>query len=162
MVMSIVSAYFPPNCRLNSDEVGDELGNPIMVFGDFNAHSQSWGCKTDDTRAWIVQIMLDKLALVHLNDGSHTRIAAPPTSCSSAVDLTLCSKGLALDRTWSVLDDPAGSDHLPIVGSLGSFQIPLISNLTTPILIFLTKRGTCPGLTLKKGFWKHWMRRRSF
>jgi endonuclease/exonuclease/phosphatase family metal-dependent hydrolase len=88
-----------------------------MVFGDFNAHSKFWGCNTGDTTARIVQIMLDNLALVHLNDGSHTRIAAPPTF-SSAVDLILCSKGLALDCTWSVLDDPAGSDHLPIVASL--------------------------------------------
>jgi hypothetical protein len=62
----------------------------------------------------------------------YTRIAAPPTF-SSAVDLILCSKGLALDCTWSVLDDPAGSDHLPIVASLGFFQIPLIFNFTTLI-----------------------------
>jgi hypothetical protein len=38
------------------------LGPPLMVFGDFNAHSQSWGCNTDDTRARIVQTMLDDLA----------------------------------------------------------------------------------------------------
>jgi hypothetical protein len=76
--------------------------------------------------------MLDDLALVHLNDGSHMRIAAPPTR-SSEVDPTLCSAGLALDCTWRVLDDPAGSDHLPIVTSLSSFQISLLSNLTTPL-----------------------------
>jgi hypothetical protein len=33
-----------------------------MVLGDLNAHSQSWGCNTDDTRARIVQTMLDDLA----------------------------------------------------------------------------------------------------
>jgi hypothetical protein len=71
-----------------------------------------------------VQIILDDLTLVHLNDGSHTRIVTPPVR-SSAVDLTLCSAGLSLDCTWRVLDDPAIS--------LGSLQIPLLSNLTTPI-----------------------------
>jgi hypothetical protein len=69
-----------------------------MVFGDFDSHGQSWGCNRDDARARIVQTMLDDLTLVHLNDGSHTRIATPPAR-SSAVDLSLCSAGWSLDCT---------------------------------------------------------------
>jgi hypothetical protein len=40
--------------------------------------------------------------------------------------------GMPVHWLHLVLDDPAGSYHLAMVTSLGSFQIHLLSNLTTP------------------------------
>jgi ribonuclease HI len=132
--LTIVSAYCPPGRRLTSECAGAlrDLGSPMLICGDFNAHSQSWGCERDCSRAGIMQTILDELSLVHLNSGTHTRIAAPPFR-SSAVDLTLCSASLSLDCEWRVLDDPAGSDHLPIVTSMNSFPLPILENPSTPI-----------------------------
>jgi ribonuclease HI len=133
--LNIASAYCPPDCRLNSVEFSaalTELGNPMLIFGDFNAQSQSWGCEQDNNRSSVMQAIIDDLSLVFLNDGSLTRIASPPYR-SSAVDLTLCSAGLSLDCAWHVLDDPGGSDHLPIVTSLSSISIPILYDIPAPI-----------------------------
>jgi hypothetical protein len=52
--------------------------------------------------------MLDDHDLVRLNDGSLTRVVAPPNK-STAIDLTLRSSDLSLGRrSWMVLDDAAG------------------------------------------------------
>jgi hypothetical protein len=103
----------------------------MLVLGDFNTHSRSWGCDSEDSSARAVQNMFDDLNLVHLNDGTHTRNAAPPRK-SSAIDLTLSTAGLALrDYTWTVLEDAGSSDHLPILTSFQSFQIP--TDLPIPI-----------------------------
>lgn len=133
--LNIAAAYCPPDCRLNSVEISaalTEIGSPILIFGDFNAKSQAWGCAENNSRASVMQTIIDDLALVFLNDGSLTRIASPPFR-SSAVDLTLCSAGLSLDCTWRVLEDPGGSDHLPIVTSLSSISVPILSDIPAPI-----------------------------
>jgi ribonuclease HI len=133
--LNIASAYCPPDCRLNSVEFSaalTELGNPMLIFGDFNAQSQSWGCEQENNRASVMQAIIDDLSLVFLNDGSLTRIASPPYR-SSAVDLTLCSASLSLDCTWRVLDDPGGSDHLPITTTLSSISIPILFDIPAPI-----------------------------
>jgi Endonuclease-reverse transcriptase/Reverse transcriptase (RNA-dependent DNA polymerase) len=133
--LNIASAYFPPDCRLNSVEFSaalTDLGSPMLVFGDFNAHSRAWGCENANLRASVMQAVFDDLSLVYLNDGSLTRIASPPYR-SSAVDMTLCSSGLSLDCAWHVLDDPGGSDHLPIVTSLSSISVPILNDIPVPI-----------------------------
>ncbi len=79
-----------------------------------------------------MQAIIDDLSLVLLNDGSLTRIASPPFR-SSAVDLTLCSASLSFDCACRVLDDPGGSDHLPIVTSLSSISIPILYDIPAPI-----------------------------
>jgi Endonuclease-reverse transcriptase len=108
------------------------IQGPILIMGDFNTHSRSWSCEFEDCRTHRVIDMFEQLNLVHLNDGTHTRIAAPPRR-SSAVDLTLCSSDLALkEYTWTVLEDAAGSDHLPILTSFTSLHVPK----THPIPIF--------------------------
>jgi Endonuclease-reverse transcriptase len=90
--------YVAPSCRPNTVDVGNTLAqiswpNPMLLVGDFNAHSQSWGCWEDDARAVTLMDMFDDLDLVVLNDGSITRVATPPRR-SSAIDLTLCCYAL--------------------------------------------------------------------
>jgi hypothetical protein len=103
----------------------------MLVLGDFNTHSQSWGCESDDNRACVVHNMFYGLRLVHSNDGSLTRKPASLRR-SSAINLTLCSADVALiDILWQVLDDASGSDHLPILTSLQSFHVP--TNIPVPI-----------------------------
>jgi hypothetical protein len=88
-------------------------GRPISVVYCYGA---TWGCESEDVGASMLQTML-----VY---GSLTRITAPPNK-SSAIDLTLSSSDLSLGRhSWKVLGDAAGSDHLPILSSLQTLEIP--------------------------------------
>jgi exonuclease III len=122
--LNIVSGYCAPNSRFNTPQIGiklKSLNGPLILVGDFKAHSQSWGCHDNNTRADAITELLDDLNMVVLNDGSITRIAAPPRQ-SSAIDLTLCTTQLSLDIDWKVLNDPSGSDHLPILSSLKSYS----------------------------------------
>jgi hypothetical protein len=58
-----------------------------------------------------------------LDYGSLTQITPP--NKSSAIDLTLSSSDLSLGRhSWTVLDVAAGSDHLSILSSLQTLEIP--------------------------------------
>lgn len=54
-----------------------------------------------------------KSTLVYLNDGSATRISANKNHVS-APDLTITLSEMAEVCSWEVLDDPVGSDHLPV------------------------------------------------
>lgn len=57
--------------------------------------------------------VIDEFHLSVLNTGEITRIACPPFH-NSRVDISLCSSRFSLNCVWSVVNDPAGSDHLPI------------------------------------------------
>ena len=114
--MSVACMYVPPNCRLNSGDVGglfDSILNPKLILGDFNAHAALWGQGPEDFRGRTLANALEDCNLVCLNNGDLTRIACPPIR-SSAVDVAFCSDDIALKFCWSTTDNFAGSDHLPI------------------------------------------------
>jgi hypothetical protein len=99
--------------------------NPMQVF---NTHR---GSDSEDSGARAVQSLFDELNLVHLNDGTFTRIATPPRR-SSAIDFNLCTAGLALgDFEWTVLEYAGGSDYLLITTFFKSLNVP--TNLPIPI-----------------------------
>ncbi|GFX91127.1 putative tick transposon [Trichonephila clavipes] len=72
-----------------------------------------WGCQDVNSRGK-VEKLLTELDLTLLNDGSNTYFHSP-TQSFSAIDLSICSPSLLLNLTWSVLDNPLGSDHFPVV-----------------------------------------------
>ncbi|GFY79718.1 hypothetical protein TNIN_393281 [Trichonephila inaurata madagascariensis] len=65
-------------------------------------------------RGKVVETLLTELDLTLLNDGSNTYFHSP-TQLFSAIDLSICSPSLLLDLTWSVLGNPLGSDHFPVI-----------------------------------------------
>ncbi|GFQ84534.1 putative tick transposon [Trichonephila clavata] len=87
---------------------------PITILGDFNAHHSLWSCQDVNSRGKVVEKLLTELDLTLLNDGSNTYFHSP-TQSFSAIDLSICSLSLLLDLTWSVLGNPLGSDHFPVV-----------------------------------------------
>lgn len=116
--LSIASIYIPP---LPTNPTGPEINTllaqipePRFFIGDFNAHGQQWGCQTDDRRAQVLVKVFDDNNLVSLNTGEPTRVACPPIA-SSALDISLCTSNLGLACSWQVINDPHGSDHLPII-----------------------------------------------
>ncbi|GFQ74851.1 putative tick transposon [Trichonephila clavata] len=95
-------------------ELIDQLPSPFILLGDFNAHHLLWGCQDVNSRGKVVEKLLTELDLTLLNDGSNTYFHSP-TQSFSAIDLSICSPSLLLDLTWSVLGNPLGSDHFPVV-----------------------------------------------
>ena len=59
--------------------------------------------------------------MCNLNDGTHTYLkpqAQHVNSPTSAIDLTMCTPGVALRCNWEVIPDSHGSDHYPVLTSV--------------------------------------------
>lgn len=112
----IVSVYIPSDAsvtRQNLHTLVECLQAPRLILGDFNSHSQEWGCQRDDTRSRLILDLCDDYDMLILNSGEMTRLSSPSTE-PSAIDLSLCSNSMALNCEWNVIQDPYESDHLPI------------------------------------------------
>ncbi|GFW07181.1 hypothetical protein TNCV_3693751 [Trichonephila clavipes] len=73
-----------------------------------------YGAADVNSRGKVDEKLLTELDLTLLNNDSNTYFHSP-TQSFSAIDLSICSSSLLLDLTWSVLDNPLGSDHIPVV-----------------------------------------------
>jgi len=136
-----------------------------LLLGDFNAHSQSWGCRNIDRQGKVMEDLILKQNISLLNSGSFTYLHLA-TSAASAIDLSLCHPSLYLDVSWSIHQDLSGSDHYPVIirsnvpqdrDALGSWKlhkadwnaftntccqeitVDSITSLTDPILFFCWK-----------------------
>lgn len=85
--------------------------------GDFNAHHPAWGSTTSTRRGNLIYDALNSSNLNILNNGSPTHVGRP-NSTNSCIDLSLSTPNLFWLSTWRIIDDPNGSDHLPIIISV--------------------------------------------
>ena len=76
-------------------------------------HPTIGGNKTDKAVKDVVE-WADDQNLIILNDGSPTRID-PNTGNSTSLDVTIVPSTLSVISDWIVIQDPCGSDHLPII-----------------------------------------------
>ncbi|GFW23121.1 putative RNA-directed DNA polymerase from transposon X-element [Trichonephila clavipes] len=114
LLMNHATPFSPVLIHTELQELIDQLPSPFILLGDFNAHHLLWGCQDVNSRGKIVEKLLTELDLALLNDGSNTYFHSP-TQSFSAIDLSICTPSLLLDLTWSVLGNPLGSDHFPVV-----------------------------------------------
>ena len=115
--VSLCSLYLPPNIPIILRDLEDlisQLPPPVLVMGDFNAHSTVWGCDQLNNRGKIIEDFLNHSNLCLLNEKTPTYVY-PATGKYSAIDLTICDPNLMLDLSWSVHDDLCGSDHFPLI-----------------------------------------------
>lgn len=115
--MTVVSVYRPPNQLVTSNDLQrlfNQLSQPMIVLGDYNAHHVDWGCPATDSLGKRLLEIAEVENLVLLNDGTPTRISRPHEA-PSAVDVTFATPSISLDISWKVLQDSYGSDHLPIL-----------------------------------------------
>lgn len=96
------------------DKLLEQLPGPVVLLGDWNAHSDLWGGRFLDERGRAIEGFLSEHQLIVLNSGAHTRID-PHDGHTSAIDLSVVSEALARRLTWEVTEDSCGSDHFPIV-----------------------------------------------
>ena len=114
----LINVYFPKSIISDNDLkwIHSLEKGRYIICGDFNAHSPLWDsnlCQSDKAGSLIEEV-LDNSELCLLNNGTITRIPDSIRERASAIDLSLCSPCICLKMDWSVLDDPLGSDHLPI------------------------------------------------
>jgi len=116
MSQNVCSIYLSPSSKFNINDFDNlitQLPPPILLLGDFNAHSSLWGCSKTDARGKLIEDILLKHNLSLLNDGSYTYLH-PATGSSSAIDLSIATPSLYLDFSWRVISDQHGSSHFPI------------------------------------------------
>ena len=128
---AVVGAYCSPNRSLSEFETFlAELGAlvrrahpaPVLVAGDFNAKSASWGSPATDARGEALEDWLVATGLVLLNRG--TAQTCVRQRGGSIVDLTLATPALASRvRDWRVLEGAETlSDHLYISFNIAPLQ----------------------------------------
>jgi len=115
--ITMCSIYLSPSTACTITELETLIGqlpSPVLLLGDFNAHSQQWGSNKRSTRGKMVEDFLLKSNLSLLNSGSSTYLH-PATASFSAIDLSITHPALYLDFCWQTDSDLHGSDHYAIV-----------------------------------------------
>jgi len=83
---AVCSIYLPPfqSCNLSDlENLFTQLPKPVLLLGDFNAHSRVWGSKKVDRRGKIIEDLILKHNISILNDGSDTYLHPGTGSLSS-------------------------------------------------------------------------------
>jgi len=115
--VTLCSIYLPPSTGIDIadlDAIVSQLPPPILLLGDFNAHSPLWGCNALDNRGKICEDLINRHNLCILNSKTPTYLHSA-TGSKTSIDLSICDHSLMLDLSWSVHDDLCGSDHFPII-----------------------------------------------
>lgn len=110
--------YIPQHTNFTTENIENiiaQLDKPVIISGDFNAHSLSYGSThTDQRGAKMEKLLSNNNELILLNNGTPTHLSSA-NGTLSAIDLTLTSSSLATKLTWNTHDDLCHSDHFPII-----------------------------------------------
>lgn len=120
--ITVCCVYLEPHLGITMHELEDlleQLPKPYLIVGDFNAHSSFWGSDKTDTRGQVIEDLILSNNLCLLNTGKPT-YCSPSSGKMSCIDLSFSSPSIFTDLKWDVLDNPYGSDHLPVLISLTS------------------------------------------
>ena len=98
-------------------------------MGDFNAHNQMWGCSLTKSRGRILEEILIERDMVILNTGQATRITSNQSSNISVIDLSICSRDIALNARHIVINTNMGSDHFASITNINE-EIIIEQNLS--------------------------------
>jgi ribonuclease HI/exonuclease III len=128
--MTVTNVYHVPSTPIPVDNF-KELFAPRnnVIVGDFNSFSTLWGSPTTDLNGRKLEKLLDDCDLSCINTGEGTYEKAQGRGFSH-LDLTFVSRSLAARSTWTVIQDTLGSDHLPVLTSIG--VRPVLENNELP------------------------------
>lgn len=85
-----------------------------LLGGDFNAFHPAWGSDSISSRGSQIYDTINSLGLCILNNGSFTRVDRP-NSVYSTIDLLFCSPVIIWYLSWQTLNEPHGSNYIPII-----------------------------------------------
>ena len=67
----VCSIYLPPGDRFNIAELEHliaQIPKPFIIMGDFNSHSNVWGCRDTDQKGRIIEDVINRNNLLMIND----------------------------------------------------------------------------------------------
>ena len=115
-LITICNIYISPNDNITEElitNITQQLPEPYLLLGDFNAKHQLWGNDRSDARGRIIDDFITNHDAVLLNTGLRTHFHVQ-SGTESAIDLSICSPDLVAEASWDPVDDLYGSDHFPI------------------------------------------------
>ena len=117
--VTVSNCYNPPGRDIESTDLEIIFRNPgnKLIVGDFNAKSPLWGSPVRNAIGSQIESILYETDLVVLNGGQATRQNYDGNMFH--LDTSFASPNLAAKSTWSVLNNCMGSDHLPIIITIG-------------------------------------------
>jgi hypothetical protein len=117
IALTLCSIYVPPSSSPSAADFQallDQLPQPFLLVGDFNAHNPLWGSTNFNNRGKVLEDVIAHNNLCVFNDDSFTYLH-PATGHYSALDLSICSPSIVDEFSWSVHSDLGGSDHFPTI-----------------------------------------------
>lgn len=114
--LHVVCMYVPPDINIEKEmlrQIISGLGDRIIITGDLNGQSTTWGSSWTNQSGENITEFLDETNMVILNDGTRTRLTNNPNTISIP-DIAICSPDLAPRTKFKVIQDTANSDHFPI------------------------------------------------
>lgn len=99
----------------------------FIICEDLNTQHPTWGSTRSNHAGLALSEALLSVPLTIVNNGSGTRVSTN-NSHISVPDISLISPSLVDSCFWRTLEDPMGSDHIPIVIHIG-----LVSNFDASI-----------------------------
>jgi ribonuclease HI len=113
---TICNIYLPPRdniLRAQLEDLINQLPQPYLILGDFNARHPHWGDTVTNTRGRMIEKVISEWPICLLNTGSPTHLQIQNGSLS-CLDLSICSADIVNNFQWETLQDLRGSDHFPI------------------------------------------------
>ena len=123
--LTICNIYIPPLPKHHDLTVKDleniarQLPTPFIMIGDFNGHNTLWHDQGTDARGKIIEKFVVDNNLCILDKDEFTFFRG---STRTHPDLTIVSPEIFADLDWTTLDDPGGSDHVPISVSVSKID----------------------------------------
>lgn len=119
----LVGIYNPPKTAINNFNNNinqivlkrlSQLGNKVLIMGDFNAHNPIWLSNGRDSCGEIIENFLEEEEFLLLNDDSPTYQSHANPDHQVILDLALCSDSLSQDIIDCKISEFSNSDHNPV------------------------------------------------
>lgn len=98
-----------PTCH-ELAQLSNQLTQPYLIGGDFNAWNPLWGSRSSNRRGEIIEQFLNDMDLNLLNNGNPTYFSTRYGTYSN-IDLTIVSPILQNSLDWNTDSDLRASDH---------------------------------------------------
>ena len=125
--VNVCSIYLRPNEYLDPDALSnmiDQLPQPFILLGDFNARNEYWFDRITNSRGNRVLDVILHHNLHIPNEDSPTHLHSP-TKIFTNIDLSLCTEELIPELYWHTHSELCSSDHFPIItGFVNNSPIP--------------------------------------
>ena len=132
--ITVASIYVSGSTAITKESLGNvfsQLPHLYLLLGNFNAHSEMWENARSFRRGRTVESVMED-EFICLNDGRATH------ESGTAIDLSICTPGIAVDLQWNRWPSVPSSDYYPIIITLAKNVVPTM----------IEKRYNC-----KKGNW---------